>query len=316
MPNKTKGKAAKSPKTKPKTKSSAGKKPPVQATKAANPKLPNVLEIARASWLTLWHNRKTVSLIVLMYGIVYLILVLGLSSPTNAASVKNEFSGVFHGNLRSLYSGLSVFSYLVGSSASSSTPAGSAYQIFIIITASLSIVWALRQFYLGTKIRARDSYYQGLYPLVPYILVLLFIVIELLPLIAGLGLYGLLIGGSIAVTILEKLLSLILIFGLIGFSMYLISSSVISLYIVTLPNMSPLKALRSAKGLVRGRRWSVFRKMIFLPLLLLIAGGIVMLPFILVAPALASWVFFILTLFALVYIHSYLYSLYRGLINE
>jgi hypothetical protein len=279
-------------------------------------KLPNVLKITKDSWLVIWNNRFIFLKIAFVYELTYLILVLGLSSPSNVSSLKKEFSGVFHGQLSSIYSGLSIFTYLIGSSTSSATPAGSAYQGFILIIASLSIIWTLRQLYMKSNIRARDSFYKGLYPLIQYILVLLFIGLELLPLIGGLGLYGLLINGGIAVTALEKIISIALIIALIVVSLYLISSSVIALYIVTLPDMTPLKALRSAKRLVKNQRWTILRKIIFLPVLLLIAIGLVMLFLILAIPAIAAWVFVILSLSSLIYAHSYLYNLYRGLINE
>jgi len=318
MPKKATGVSAKNtPKNKSKkTQANVKKAAPrsASAVVSSSVKLPNVLSLAYSGWLTIWRNRKTLSIIILIYGLVYLVLVLGLSSPSNITSLKKEFSSVFSSN--SFYSTLTIFGFLIGSTTSSATPDGSAYQVFIVIIASLSIIWALRQFYMGAKIRARDSYYQGLFPLAPYILVILFIALELIPLAAGLGLYGLLVSGGIAVTVLEKVLSIILVLGLAGLSFYLISSSIIALYIVTLPNMTPLKALRSAKGLVKGRRWSVFRKIIFLPLLLVVVISIIMLPFIAAASGVAPWIFFVLTLIALVYIHSYLYGLYRGLLND
>ena len=307
-----KGQRAKtSPKTK--TKSAASK---IGQPKAKASRLPSVFSLAKSSWQILWRNRTSMSFIILIYGLAYLVLVLGLSSPNNVSSLKHEFSGVFHGHLSSLYSGLSIYTYLVGSSTSSPSAAGSAYQVFIILIASLAIIWSLRQYYQGIKIRARDSYYRGLYPFVPFLLVLLFIVVELIPLLIGLFLYGTLINGGIAVTGLEKVLSLIPIIGLISLSFYLLASSLMALYIVTLPNMTPMKAIKSARGLVKGRRGLVLKKMVFLPVLLLIITGIIMLPFIYLVPAIAAWLFYLLSLVGLVYIHSYLYALYRGLINE
>lgn len=314
MPKKKQGRAT-SPKPKNKKMTKATKiKVPDNSQLA---KLPNALSLTGSSGLIIWRNKKPLSLIILVYGVAYLVLVLGLSSPANVVSLKKDLSGVSSGHFSSLFSGVSVFTYLIGSTAGGNSSAGgSAYQLFITIVASLSIIWALRQFYKGEKIRARDSYYHGLYPLAQFILVLLFIAVELIPMVIGLSLYALLINGGIAVSAIEKILSLIVIIGLIGWSLYLLTSSIISLYIVTLPDMTPIKALRSAKGLVKGRRWSVFRKILFLPVILIIFFAVVIIPFILLAPALAAWIFIILTLVALVYIHSYLYNLYRGLINE
>ena len=262
-----KGQGTKSvPKTKTNHKANKNKQ-----SKAVSSKLPSVFSLAKSSWHILWRNRNSMSFIILIYGLVYLVLVLGISSPGNVPSLKHEFSGVFHGHLSSLFSGLSIYTYLVGSSTSSPSASGSTYQVFIMLIASLAIIWALRQYYLGAKIRARDSYYKGLYPFVPFLLVLLFIIVELIPLLIGLFLYGTLFNGGIAVTGLEKVVSLIPIIGLVFLSFYWLASSLMALYIVTLPNMTPMKAIKSARGLVKGRRGLVLKKMIFLPVLLIIS---------------------------------------------
>ena len=76
--------------------------------------MPNVLKITKDSWLVIWNNRFIFLKIAFVYELTYLILVLGLSSPSNVSSLKKEFSGVFHGQLSSIYSGLSIFTYLIG----------------------------------------------------------------------------------------------------------------------------------------------------------------------------------------------------------
>jgi uncharacterized membrane protein YoaK (UPF0700 family) len=96
----------------------------------------------------------------------------------------------------------------------------------------------------------------------------------------------------------------------------MISSSLFALYIVTLPDMTPFKALRSARELVRHRRWTVLRKILFLPIILLVVAAIIMLPIIIWLTSLAQWVFFLLTMFALVAANAYMYTLYRELLNE
>ena len=80
--------------------------------------------------------------------------------------------------------------------------------------------------------------------------------------------------------------------------------------------MTPIKALRSAKELVKGRRWLVLRKVLCLPIILITVAGIIMLPIIIIITPLAQYIFFILTMISLTAIHAYLYTLYRELINE
>jgi hypothetical protein len=97
-------------------------------------------------------------------------------------------------------------------------------------------------------------------------------------------------------------------------SLYMVTSSVFALYIVTLPNMTPMRALRSARGLVLGRRWTVLRKLLFLPIALFLLGALIMLPLIWFWAPAATWVFFALSMACLAALHSYMYALYRSLL--
>ena len=73
-------------------------------------------------------------------------------------------------------------------------------------------------------------------------------------------------------------------------------------------------ALRSARDLVRNRRWTIMRKVLFLPVMLLILGLVVILPIIYISAAAAGIAFFVLTMIAVLLIHSYMYRLYRELL--
>jgi hypothetical protein len=118
----------------------------------------------------------------------------------------------------------------------------------------------------------------------------------------------------VAVTLLEQVLWLAVWFVLGVTSLYMISSSLFALYIVTLPDMAPLAALRSARQLVAHRRWAVMRKIIFLPLALMILAAVLVLPIILFATPLAAVVFFLISMLFLPFAHSYMYALYRALL--
>jgi hypothetical protein len=87
-----------------------------------------------------------------------------------------------------------------------------------------------------------------------------------------------------------------------------------ALYIVTLPDMTPMQALKAARALVRYRRWVVLRKVLFLPLALLLIGALIVIPFALYVTPVAPLVFFVLTIIALAVLHSYMYLLYRQLL--
>lgn len=264
----------------------------------------------------IWSHKKLFIGITLVYGVLNLVLVQGLAGNTDVSNLKHTLDQVFTGNLGSLVSGLSIFVVLVSSAGNSSSQTAGAYQLFLAIITSLAVIWALRQILSGDSIRIRDAYYRGMSPLVPFILILLVIGLQLIPAFIGATLYSQIITGGIAVYFIEKLVWAVLFGLLVLLSLYMLSSSLFALYIVTLPNMTPMKALRSARQLVRYRRWTVLRKVICLPIILLVLAAIIMVPIIIWLTPFAQWIFFLLTMFALVAVHTYMYSLYRELLNE
>jgi hypothetical protein len=279
-------------------------------------KLPSVWRLTKQVAQTLWAHRRLFVGIILVYGLLNLVLVRGLASNTDIGSLKSQLSQVFTGHFGSLISGLSIFAVLVSSAGNGSSQTAGAYQLFLGLITSLAVIWALRQALSGTNVRIRDAYYRGMYPLIPFMLVLLVVILQLLPLVIGGGIYGIVLSSGIAVYTSEKLIFLLLFILLGLLSFYLITSSLFALYIVTLPDMTPIKALRTARQLVRHRRWTVLRKIICLPIILLIVAAIIMVPIIVVATALAQWIFFILTMFAVAAVHTYMYTLYRELLRE
>lgn len=276
--------------------------------------LPNAWKISKQAAELLWQYRKLIIGITLIYGVLNIILVRGFSGGTDVSSLKNEFNQVFSGNWGHLTTSLTVFALLVTSAGNTSSSTGGAYQFLLLVIVSLAIIWTFRQVLAGGKVRVRDGFYRGMYPLIPFILVLLVIGLQLIPLLIGSALYSTVISNGIAVYAIEKFLWALLFFLMALLSLYMISSSVFALYIVTLPDMTPMKALRSARELVRFRRWTILRKILFLPLILLIVAGAVMLPVIALATPAAQWLFFVITMLAVAVVHAYMYTLYRELL--
>lgn len=278
-------------------------------------RLPSVWQLSRSVFELIKANKKLFIGIIVVYGLLNLILAQGLASTSDINNLKNQLSQSLTGGLSSAASSLSSFVSLL-SSSSNSAASTSTYQFFLGLITSLAIIWALRQVIAGASLRIRDAFYRGMYPFVPFILVLLVIGLQLLPLLIGAGIYSVVVHNGIAVMFVEKLVWGLLFAVLALVSLYLVSSSIFALYIVTLVDMSPVKALRSARKLVKHRRLQIIRKLLFLPLLLLAVAALIMLPVILWLTPIASWVFFALKMFALLVTHSYLYILYRELLNE
>jgi hypothetical protein len=266
--------------------------------------------------LTVWSAKKLFLGIVVIYGLLTLVLVQGLGNTSDIQSLKDSFSGAASGQLGHLVSGLAIFSFLVASSGNSANTSSSPYQTILVLFISLVVIWALRQTMAGAVVRVRDAFYRGTYPLMVFLLVLLVVCLQLLPLYIGAQLYSFVVTGGIAVLLIEKVLWGMLFFLLALLSLYMLASSLFALYISTLPDMTPMKALRSARELVRYRRWTVLRKLLYLAFILLLVAFIIMLPFILLLTAVAAWVFFILSMVGIVLVHAYMYTLYRDLLVE
>ena len=277
-------------------------------------KLTGAIKLFVGSIRLIFSHKKIFIGIVTVYLVLTLIFVKGLGISSDLTELKSTLQEVFSGGAGNLYAGAALFSYLVGSSGSASSDIAGAYQTILLIIVSLAIIWALRQVHADKKIRIRDAFYKGMYPLIPFMLVLLVIGLQLLPLLIANTVYGIVITNGLAITFLEKTIWLML-YGLFALlSLYLITSSVFALYIVTLPDVSPMQALRSARQLVRYRRWTIMRKFIFLPVAVLFIGAVIIIPLIIYATPLAEWTFFALTMLALAVIHSYVYNLYRELL--
>lgn len=284
------------------------------STKSDNPKLPNVFKLSVASLQIIYKNPLSFTLIILIYIILTLLLVKGFGSSTNVAELKGLFSNLFHGSSSAISTNLSVFGILVGSATSSSGQNSGMFQTILLIIFSLVIIWAVRESTKGNSFKLRDAFYKSSYPLIPFLLVLLILIIETLPMIIGIFLYSTIINNGIAVHLAEKIIWGIISLGLVYVSLYLIVSSVFAVYIVTLPDLRPIQAVKSAWRLVKKRRFLVFRKIIWLPIALLIASGLITIPFIVLFPWLAPWVFFIVSVITVAVVHSYMYNLYRELL--
>lgn len=277
-------------------------------------KLVGSFRLLKRSIGTVLDNWKPFARLALLYGALTILLVRGFGGGLQLDEVKTNLEGAFSGSFSSITTGLTLFSYILGSAGSSQTETGGLYQAMLMVIFSLAAIWGLRQFLAGRRATMREMLYKGMSPLIPFITVLLIISLQLLPLMIGSWLYSVVISNGIAATLLEKTLWGSIFFLLSLLSIYMICSSVFALYIVTLPDMTPMKALRSARQLVLFRRWTVMRKIIFLPIALLVLAIIIMMPFILFVTPLAEWVFFALSTSVLIIVHSYMYTLYRELL--
>lgn len=277
--------------------------------------LPNAFKLFFASLRMLGQNWKVFAGIIFVYGLLNVLLVQGLSATGgNLTESKTALDEASSGQWGQLLSGFVLFSYLAGASNNVNSDVAAAYQMFLGVITSLALIWTLREVYAGNAVRIRDGFYRGMHPLIPFIMIVGVIALQLIPVVIGGFVYGLVSGGSVPLGGVEVLFWTT-VFGLSALiSAYMLCSSLFALYIVCLPGTNPLEALRAARELVRYRRWAVIRKVVFLPVALLVCGAAITVPAIFLITPVAGFLFFTLNMIGLAVIHSYMYRLYRELL--
>ncbi|MDB5161090.1 MAG: conserved rane protein of unknown function [Candidatus Saccharibacteria bacterium] len=270
--------------------------------------LPNSFKLTAQAFAIIRTFWRPLTGIILVYFLLSLLFVGALPSlSTVVHDAKYGQSGSFA-------SGLSIFGGLLSHSGSSSTPAGSLLQTVLFIIDSLVIIWALRQLLAGKIVGIKESYYNSMYPLIPFILVLFVLIIELLPLSLGAAILSAILNTAVSSVTPVVILGWLIFLAGAAWSLYMFSASVFALYIVTLPDMHPREALRSARRLARTRLRQILPRLLYLPLFILLAMALILVPLIIFVSSMAAPVFLALGLLSLLFAHTYLYSLYRSLI--
>ncbi|PID32097.1 hypothetical protein CR970_02355 [Candidatus Saccharibacteria bacterium] len=260
------------------------------------------------------QRRGLFVLMLLLYVALTLSFVRGFGAKTQLPYLKTLYDSINDGS--AMRTGFDLLGVLLGRGNAAYSEAGAVYQTLLLLIFSMATIWVLRQTAAGRYVTLRDSLYKGMYPFVTMSLVLLVVTLQLIPGYFGTVLYLTVLSGGLAVTVLEQVLWFCLVVLLVLWSLYMATSSLFALYIVTLPDVTPMQALRSARDLVRWRRWMVMRRVMFLPFAVGIFSVVVLFPTIAWLTPAAEWVFLILGLGSLFVFHAYMYVLYRELIGE
>jgi hypothetical protein len=253
-----------------------------------------------------WKPLLGILAVYLVLNIIFASGLSGLSGSVN--SIKQDFNG------HSLGSGIGGLSLLIGTAGASGSGTGSALQAALLIIESLVIIWAIRHLLAGRFINIKQAYYKGPAPIIPFLLVLAVLIIQLLPITLGGSILAAILSSAFLNSSAANVLFVVLFLALAFWSIYMVSASIFGLYIVTLPGMEPIAALRSSKKLVEFRRSDVIRKVLFMPLFVGVVMGVIMVPIILVAVGIAAPIFYLLSVLSILFAHTYLYSLYRELL--
>ncbi len=275
-----------------------------------------------ASWWVLFKkslalisaNKKQIAIFTAVYGLFSLVFVRGFGSSINSGNIEDSLASIVDEETSVLADGFTDFALLINGTATGSGELAQMYQAILLIISILALIWLYRQQQAGNSVTMKTAFYRGMYPLIPFVLVLFVVGLQLIPALIGNFLFAAVIQGGLAVGGLEQVLWFLFFGSTILLSLYMLSSSVMALYIVTLPEMTPMTALRQARELVRHRRFSVLRKSLAAILIMIALLFIIVLPIIFVAPIVAEWIFFLITILAVPFTVGYMFCLYRELL--
>lgn len=270
----------------------------------------------RETWVFLWQHRLKMVGFVVIYAAAYIILVKGFSEfSLDPEEIKLELEDALSGNLGALITFITLYVSLLSSITVTTDDVSNFYQLFILVTFSLAFIWLIRKLHLrNSTVTVKEAFYQGMRPLIPFLAVVLVLALELIP--AGVSSLFLVAAQSATVITSDAellALSVLAILGLV-LSIYLLAGSIFAIYIVTLPKMTPILALRSSMRLLRIHRWIVLRKIVLFFVLLLVLGFLLVLPFIIWLPRYAEIAFFIMGCGSFAVMHTFLYKLYRSML--
>jgi hypothetical protein len=275
--------------------------------------IPSSGELFKQTFTFMWRWRTVLLAMMFIHAVIYFVLVQGPVPENGIETIRESVETILGQGANSTLKGnLTTLGAVL--STTENNGQNSILASVILILLSLVYIWGIRQLSSNKKIAARDAYYQGSTTLLPTLLVLCVISLQLLPFAIASFIYSVAKSGQIFVSGAEDL-SFFLVTFLVGIlSFYWITSSIIALYIVTLPGMYPMRALKAAKKLVQFRRLAVFRRILALPVVL---GILYFTSLLLIIRFMPNQTYLALAIFQIIllpFIHVYLYKLYRALI--
>ena len=284
-------------------------------SKLKSPKaLPKISRLVKKPTKLIFSNKKIFLGLTFFYSLISFIFINGFGSSFDLRSFQQELNDFFGKNTKNLETSYLSFTHLLGNVNKSASDITSTYQLFLGLFLVLAVIWLCRKIIAGEKTSVKEAFYKGMYPIIPFILVIFVISLQLIPLSVGSFLVTTVFGNGLAVTAIEKGLWLI-VFGLFALlSLYMITSSIFALFIVTLNDVTPLQALRSARELVLHRRLGVFARLVVLPLLIFIVLAVIFMPMVVFLPIVAEPIFLFIASFSIIFSVVYLYNLYRALL--
>lgn len=249
------------------------------------------------------------------------ILAIGLPDVSTYQSVQEVLSEST-GNTIDLTSISSLFGNVLGGAFSgTTTEISQVLQLLITIVFWLALIWISRQIMADKKTSLREALYNAPGALVPTLLILALLFVQLIPGSFGMFLLAYTTGAIDGISGLLAMGLSILSLLLIVWSVFMMIRTIIGLVVVSLPNTYPLNAFRTAKTVVKGRRFTILMKLLGLVIALTVLAIVLLVPPIILSAWLGGGVAWLVLIFyelfnvvSFIFAVTYLYRMYRTLI--
>ncbi len=224
--------------------------------KTKKPKLPTLWQLMSQAASEIGIFRRTLLGIVAVYIILYFVVTQGFALSVSSAQLRDQIAAKIGADAGLLEHGtLLMTGVLTNNQLMAQDTATAVLQIILTMLVFLAITWSLRRLHDLKTVRIRDAYFEGTGAFVAFSVVILLLTLMTIPL-------------SLASTILdnaatvaagqpELLIVTIISILLASLTIYWLLCTWPALYIISLPGMTPLKTIRKARLLTKGRRLQV-----------------------------------------------------------
>lgn len=192
----------------------------------------------------------------------------------------------------------------------------------------LSFIWITRYAFAKKDTTLREALYTSGASFVPFMLLLLLLVIQALPAIGAALIFNNMTGTGFIQGVAETAVFSVLAVLLIVLSLYFMSGTVVAMQVAALPGMYPWRALKNARLMIAGRRFSIVRKLLALAATIFMAWAIIFTPVLLFdnnvcGDGASCWstmtilplLYYILAGLTIAFSSTYIYIMYRSLLE-
>jgi len=236
--------------------------------------------ILKDSVVIIKSNFKLIGGISLIYAILLYILVFS-DAGLDIANAKTYINDALGTGTNNVSTSFTIFGYLLDNTAISNNPVLPLYQTVLGVIFSLAYIWSQRQIFEGNKTaRIRDAFYKSTDQLIPFILILLLVGLQFIPAVIASSIYNSTILQGLVTNSIELVIIISIILFLLFVTLLLLVPSVAAIYIVTLQDATPIHAYKTARKLIKGRRFAIIRKLLVLSFVLVAVTGAILIPLI------------------------------------